>query len=370
MSEAESEQFSLRWNNFHSNLTSGFHALLQGEDLVDVTLAAGGQFVQAHKIVLSVCSPYFKELFKVNPCKHPIVILKDVDHKELVAILQFMYQGEVNVRQEELATFLKTAEMLQIKGLTGENYPSEDECTSIPAPQAVVRQRAPRRVVDKVQQRVVADKPPPPPVETIIAEPEEKPTPPYKRMRQEVPSPVISSPIVTEESHSAELPDITNPKQEPVDYDAEIEEVDRIQNREDALAQLLGAGESSQSLQDSAQGSSIFAGIPSASQDPGVQDSGQEYAVNLKDEKNSDVVKTEEGETMQEEMLAESRSQDGLSLGWNDPWRDVLLQLPGRKQKDCCVCSERPFGGKRRRAKTMCAKCKRGVHRMCALMHN
>jgi len=60
----------------------------------------------------------------VNPCKHPIVILKDVGHKELVAILQFMYQGEVNVRQEELATFLKTAEMLQIKGLTGDDSPA------------------------------------------------------------------------------------------------------------------------------------------------------------------------------------------------------------------------------------------------------
>lgn len=62
----DSDQFSLRWNNFHSNLATGFHALLQGEDLVDVTLAAGGKFIQAHKIVLSVCSPYFKELFKVG----------------------------------------------------------------------------------------------------------------------------------------------------------------------------------------------------------------------------------------------------------------------------------------------------------------
>lgn len=60
----------------------------------------------------------------MNPCKHPIVILKDVGHKELVAILQFMYQGEVNVRQEDLATFLKTAEMLQIKGLTGNDSPA------------------------------------------------------------------------------------------------------------------------------------------------------------------------------------------------------------------------------------------------------
>lgn len=65
MSLPETEQFSLRWNNFHSNLSSGFHDLLEGEDLVDVTLACDGTFVQAHKIVLSVCSPYFKQLFKV-----------------------------------------------------------------------------------------------------------------------------------------------------------------------------------------------------------------------------------------------------------------------------------------------------------------
>jgi len=63
---ADAEQFSLRWNNFHSNLAAGFHDLLAGEDLVDVTLAADGKFVQAHKMVLSVCSPYFKELFKVK----------------------------------------------------------------------------------------------------------------------------------------------------------------------------------------------------------------------------------------------------------------------------------------------------------------
>lgn len=66
MTSIDAEQFSLRWNNFHNNLTAGFHDLLLGEDLVDVTLAAEGKFVQAHKMVLSVCSPYFKDLFKVS----------------------------------------------------------------------------------------------------------------------------------------------------------------------------------------------------------------------------------------------------------------------------------------------------------------
>ncbi|XP_023725659.1 broad-complex core protein isoforms 1/2/3/4/5 isoform X11 [Cryptotermes secundus] len=279
MSEGESDQFSLRWNNFHSNLTSGFHALLQGEDLVDVTLAAGGQFVQAHKIVLSVCSPYFKDLFKVNPCKHPIVILKDVCHKDLVAILQFMYRGEVNVRQEELATFLKTAEMLQIKGLTGEDSPIEEDIT--PVPQPSVRTRAPRRVSEKSlhgtpeKKETVAN--------PVTAEPEEASAPPYKRMKPEVSSAVLSSPVITEESSGVEFIEMTNPKQEPVEYETEIEEVNRLQNRDDPLVQLLG-GESSQTLQDSSQGSSIFASIPSASQDSGLpQDCGQERMYNRYD---------------------------------------------------------------------------------------
>ena len=38
-----------------------------------------------------------------------------------------MYQGEVNVRQEELANFLKVAETLQIKGLTGEESSNQEE---------------------------------------------------------------------------------------------------------------------------------------------------------------------------------------------------------------------------------------------------
>lgn len=118
------DQFALCWNNFHSNLSSGFHSLYQSEDLVDVTLAAEGRYLKAHKIVLSVCSQYFKELFKVNPCKHPIVILKDVSYTTLKDLLQFMYLGEVSVSQEELSNLLKVAEMLQIKGLTEDNVVS------------------------------------------------------------------------------------------------------------------------------------------------------------------------------------------------------------------------------------------------------
>ncbi|PNF24893.1 Longitudinals lacking protein-like, partial [Cryptotermes secundus] len=114
----EEQQFCLRWNNFQANITSQFEALRDEEDFVDVTLACDGQRLKAHKVVLSACSPYFKELFKSNPCKHPILFLRDVAFHHLRALVEFMYAGEVNVAQAQLTAFLRTAESLQIRGLT------------------------------------------------------------------------------------------------------------------------------------------------------------------------------------------------------------------------------------------------------------
>ena len=48
----------------------------QDNQFTDVTLATETESFQAHKLILSACSPYFKKLFTQNPCKHPIVFLK------------------------------------------------------------------------------------------------------------------------------------------------------------------------------------------------------------------------------------------------------------------------------------------------------
>ncbi|KAL5290641.1 hypothetical protein ACFFRR_010163 [Megaselia abdita] len=111
------QQFCLRWNNHQPNFISVCSSLLHNGALVDVTLAAEGKQLQAHKIVLSACSSYFQSLFTANPCQHPIVILKDVQYNDLKTMVDFMYYGEVNVSQEQLPHILKTAEMLKIKGL-------------------------------------------------------------------------------------------------------------------------------------------------------------------------------------------------------------------------------------------------------------
>jgi hypothetical protein len=54
------QQFCLRWNNHQPNFISVFTNLLNSESLVDVTLAAEGRHLQAHKVVLSACSTYFQ----------------------------------------------------------------------------------------------------------------------------------------------------------------------------------------------------------------------------------------------------------------------------------------------------------------------
>ncbi|EDW24174.1 GL23993 [Drosophila persimilis] len=128
-----SQRFCLRWNNHQSNLLSVFDQLLHAETFTDVTLAVEGQYLKAHKMVLSACSPYFNALFINHPEKHPIVILKDVPYSDMKSLLDFMYRGEVSVDQERLTAFLRVAESLRIKGLTEVNDDKPSPAESTPA---------------------------------------------------------------------------------------------------------------------------------------------------------------------------------------------------------------------------------------------
>jgi len=69
MSMADTQHFCLRWNNYQSSITSAFENLRDDEDFVDVTLACDGKSLKAHRVVLSACSPYFRELLKVRIVK-------------------------------------------------------------------------------------------------------------------------------------------------------------------------------------------------------------------------------------------------------------------------------------------------------------
>lgn len=70
------QHFCLRWNNFHSNIATSFEHLRDHEDFVDVTLACEGRSLKAHKVVLSACSPYFRNLLKVSVAASDVLSLR------------------------------------------------------------------------------------------------------------------------------------------------------------------------------------------------------------------------------------------------------------------------------------------------------
>ncbi|XP_050455559.1 longitudinals lacking protein-like isoform X24 [Cataglyphis hispanica] len=128
----DDQQFCLRWNNHQSTLIQNFDTLLESGTLVDCTLAAEGKTLKAHKVVLSACSPYFECLLSEHYDKHPVFILKDVKFKELKAMMDYMYRGEVNISQDQLAALLKAAESLQIKGLSESKTAGSSKAESRP----------------------------------------------------------------------------------------------------------------------------------------------------------------------------------------------------------------------------------------------
>jgi len=133
-----SEKFCLRWNDFESNISIAFREIREEKDFFDCTLSCGSRQIQAHKLILSACSPFFRSILRQNPHQHPLLYLKGVEFTDLQAVLNFMYHGEVNVAQEELNSFLSVAEDLQVKGLTqnesSQSKPKPEPISSRPKP--------------------------------------------------------------------------------------------------------------------------------------------------------------------------------------------------------------------------------------------
>ena len=58
------DQYSLNWNNYKFSMTESLKTIIQEEDFVDVTLHTEGKTLKAHKVYLSACSSYFKNVLK------------------------------------------------------------------------------------------------------------------------------------------------------------------------------------------------------------------------------------------------------------------------------------------------------------------
>merc|ERR1719318_1794422 len=166
---ASNEKFCLRWNDFEKNIGFAFREIGEEKDFFDCTLSCGSRQIQAHKLILSACSPFFRSILKMNPHQHPLLYLKGVDFPNLQAVLNFMYHGEVNVAQEELNSFLTVAEDLQVKGLT-QNKPDSRPLPVSNKSAPPVGQETKYKVSRKAEptrQSIQASAPPPPVQQTM-----------------------------------------------------------------------------------------------------------------------------------------------------------------------------------------------------------
>ena len=129
-----SETFCLKWKEFQTVISDSIGDLT---DYSDVTLACEDEQLEAHRFILSTCSPFFKTVLKLNKHQqqHPWIYLKGIKAKFLKSILTFMYNGQVEVAQDDIDGFLEAADELRVKGLSKQLNsipidPSESELQS------------------------------------------------------------------------------------------------------------------------------------------------------------------------------------------------------------------------------------------------
>jgi len=188
-----SEKFCLRWNDFESNISVAFRELREDKDFFDVTLACDDDQIQAHKVILSACSPFFRQILKRNRHEHPLLYLKGVKYIDLMSVLNFMYHGEVNVAQDELNSFLAIAEDLKVKGLTqnkSENVPKQKQ--EIPAPK-----QHPRAPPERL---------------------EPTPPPPKRQRPVHVPEPIVHIPVTPSYTQDDDIQEVIPVKSEPISH--------------------------------------------------------------------------------------------------------------------------------------------------------
>ena len=120
-----SEKFCLKWNDFQKNVSTSFKDIRN--DFCDVTLVGeGGNMIETHKVILAASSNFFKDLLKQTKHPHPLLYMKGINGSHLTSVVDFMYDDEVGIYQEDLDNFLKVDDELQLKGLTGTDKESQE----------------------------------------------------------------------------------------------------------------------------------------------------------------------------------------------------------------------------------------------------
>ena len=85
------------------------------------------KLLPAHKVVLSTCSEYFKDILTKSKHHNPLICLEGVTDADLNRVLDYIYNGEVQLYQEDLDRFLVIAQRFKLEGMIGQNTNHEEK---------------------------------------------------------------------------------------------------------------------------------------------------------------------------------------------------------------------------------------------------
>ena len=112
------EVLNLTWDVYMENSCNTIRNLYTDTTFTDVTLLTeDDQQISAHKVVLASGSCFFRRILMKNSHQNPLIYLKGIKFSDLKSIVRFIYLGETEINRDEVESFMRTGNDLQINGL-------------------------------------------------------------------------------------------------------------------------------------------------------------------------------------------------------------------------------------------------------------
>ena len=125
-------KFSISWNKFQGVLTKNYEKLKESNDFSDITLVSDDEIsYPAHKFVLAGSSPFFRNILRKNTSGYPLLYLSGVSSLNIQYLLDFMYQGQVEIEQDHLDQFLAVGQKFRIEGLLRGEHEEQEKLAHI-----------------------------------------------------------------------------------------------------------------------------------------------------------------------------------------------------------------------------------------------
>ena len=111
-------EYNISWEKYSEAVVTDFGRLIDDDVFTDVTLVSNDErFIKAHKAVLSLNSPFFRNILTRHPHGHPLIYLDSLKYEDLKNLMNFIYLGETKVIYDDLNDFLTIGQKFRLQGM-------------------------------------------------------------------------------------------------------------------------------------------------------------------------------------------------------------------------------------------------------------